>query len=234
MADSSLLASIISGNDPLAPQMVPAYMAAQQSQQMLDPNYGMNQGPFGALARVLAGATGNGQGALKDAVANVTAQRQAANPEILGAVTNPSGPLNYAAQHPGMNPVALAHILAQPPDTVQNYIEAARLGRSNQPGATPLVPSALPGWGKVPGVMSPAQVAPLAAVNKPAPQAAFPQDYTGRPASEPDVGTIAAMPPVMQAQALARMNPAQKAALAAMIAKYRAQGGGNAAVRPPT
>ncbi len=232
MADSSLLASIISGNDPLAPQMVPAYMAAQQSQQMLEPNYGMNQGPFGALARVLAGATGYGQGPLKDAVANVTAQRQAANPEILGALTNPSGPLNYAAQHPEMSNVGLAHVLATPPDTIQNYIEAARLGRANQPGAAPLVP-ALPGWGKIPGSMAPAQAAPLAAVGKPAQAstpAAFPGGYTGRPEVEPDVASIATLPPAQRLQALARMSPAQRAALAAKIAQM--QGGAGGGARP--
>jgi hypothetical protein len=220
MADSSTLASILSGNDPLAPQMVPAYVAAQQTQQMLDPNYGMNQGPFGALARVLAGATGYGQGGLLSAVQNVTDARIAAQPEQAKLLASPDPYSTLAANPDAYSPLARSTILngATPGSVAEARLRGAQaLYNTAQAGlanasAAPMPPmyggtpstgggparGGVPGASANPGVLG-----------------------TGRPqaAAEPDFATIAAMPPQQQAIAVARMTPQQKAALAALIAR---------------
>lgn len=230
MADSSILSSILSGNDPLAPQMVPAYIAAQQTQQMLDPNYGMNQGPFGALARVLAGATGYGQGGLQSAVQNVTNQRTAALPELAKLYATDDPYKEAGANTGAYSNVALAQLLAGA--NPENVAKARLYGA--QAAQAGLNLGGFKGIQALAGAGQPVTAAPMPGKNAgaamPATQPAFPQDYTGRPQSEPDIAAIATMPPALLPQALARMTPAAKAALAAKIAQLR--GGTNAAVRP--
>ncbi len=228
MADSSLLASIISGNDPLAPQMVPAYVAAQQTNAMLSPEYGMNSGPFGALAKVLAGATGYGQAGLKDAVQNVTDQRNAARPEIARLLASPDA-FSALAANPQASPLASAAVLnGATPNSVaearlhgaQALYNAAQANLANKP-LTPTSPMY--------GGASPTMPGRTAGAAAPMAPAAFPQDYTGRPQAEPDVASIAGMPPAQRIQILARMNPAQRAALAAKLAQMQ---GGSGGARP--
>jgi hypothetical protein len=200
--------------------MVPAYAAAQQARTMMDPSYGMNQGWGGALAKILAGATGNGIPALQSAVQNVTDQRIAAQPEQAKLLASPDPYATLAANPNAYSPLARAMILngATPGSVAESRLKGAQALFSTAQGnlanaAAAPMPSMYGGTpstgggqarGGVPGALANPGVL-----------------GTGRPqaAAEPDFATIAAMPPQQQAIAVARMTPAQKAALAALIAR---------------
>ncbi len=111
MADaSSLLASIISGTSPLAPDMLQAYQGAQLSNAGLDPNYGHNEGPFGALGKMLAAARGGPM--LQQGVQATTAGNMAAMPDLAKLLASPDAFTALAGNTAGTNPVAAARLLA--------------------------------------------------------------------------------------------------------------------------
>lgn len=242
MADSSLLAALLAGNDPQSAQLLSGYQGSQLSNAAIDPNFGHNEGLAGALAKTLAGFRGGNM--MSDAVAQNVAAREAARPEMLSAVTNPGGPLAYAQQNPGISQVGLAQILAMKPEDVQGYIEAGRLGRANAPGATPLVggPAAqpgLPGWGKLNSPQGASAARPLTMTSGPAISGRLPvaAPSADAPAVDP-VAAAAAMTP-QQRQAMAQ-NPQMRAQLVARLralAMQRAQAaaqpsGAGGAVQP--
>jgi hypothetical protein len=116
MADASLLASIISGTNPLAPQMLDAYQGAQLSNAGLDPNFGHNEGPFGALGKIIAAARGGPM--LQQGVQATTAGNMAAMPDLAKLLASPDA---YAAITPQTNPVAAARLLqGATPETAAN------------------------------------------------------------------------------------------------------------------
>lgn len=118
MAD---LASIISGTDPLAPLV----LRAEQQQQLLnsarDASQWQNQGPFGALARTIAGIRGGGD---NPALNQIVQQRAAAMPEVFQALASPNA-YQYGAQHPETSPIGLASILANAPAAARANLEGA-------------------------------------------------------------------------------------------------------------
>lgn len=182
MADATL-ASIISGTDPLAPLELRALQQQQLLSSARDASQWANQGPFGALARTIAGFSG---GPSQSTVGNIAGQRVAAQPQTIAALANPGGPLAYAAQHPGMNPISAADLINGPTaGTGQAQALAAiklrydRLAQGLDPytgapavGGTgaPVVPGVAPGAPRAAGIVPPAPAG-----------AAFPQGYTGRP-----------------------------------------------------
>jgi hypothetical protein len=118
MADPSLLASILSGQDPLAAQMVPGYLAAQQAQAAINPEYGHNEGIAGALAKTLAGIGGAG---MQPAVQNVVNQRVAAQPQLAQLLASNDPYKKLAEGGPGQyGPVASAALLNASPEQVAN------------------------------------------------------------------------------------------------------------------
>jgi hypothetical protein len=109
MAGENLLASILSGQDPLAAQMVPAYQAAQRGQAAINQDYGHNEGPFGALAKTLMGVEGSN---LQPAVQNVVNQRVANQPNLAQLLAS-SDPYQALAAHPGnYSPLSAGTLLA--------------------------------------------------------------------------------------------------------------------------
>lgn len=241
MADN-LLASILSGSDPLAPQILPGYMGSQYTSAALDNSFGMNAGPFGALAKTLAGVMGGN--AMRESVPQVTAARTAALPELAKLYAS-DDPYKELASNPGSySPVAMAQLLA---GASPEAVAKARLLNTQvaQAGLN------LKGYQGIPALAAAGQAVPApltgrnAGAATPGTQATFPQAYTGRPqqqqapaqpaaaTAEPDMGAIASMPAPQQAEAVKRMLPSQKAALAALIAKLQAgRGGANGIVRP--
>lgn len=240
MADTNLLASILAGNDQLAPQMLSGYQGSQLSAAALDPNFGHNEGWGGALAKIIAGIRGGGM--TQDAVNGVTQARAAAMPEMAQLLAG-DDPYKAAAANPNINPLNLAAILsgATPGSVAEARYKAAQAakeglnlrgyqGLPQQVGAVPPNKNAgavMGGGGAAP--MTGGDVSVLG---------------TGRPqAPQPagiDLSSLAAMPPDQQAQALKSMNPQQKAAMAAQLSRLRAQRLRSAAVpslgnvAPPT
>lgn len=248
MAD---LLSILAGTDPQAAQLLAASQGLQLQGAAIDPSFGHNEGMFGALAKTIAGFRGGGM--TNDALQQILAARQAARPEMLGAVNNPSGPLAYAAQHPEISQSGLAQILATGPKDVQDYIEAARVGRANAPGAAALIPAQqgdpgavnLPGWGKL---NAPSGGAPAARGPTPGPQpSGFPADYSPRPQSSEAGGAdqvasiVQSLPkePGQRAAAVQKLDPATQAKIKAFImqqlnAQRRQTAAAGPALKPPT
>lgn len=174
MADSSLLAAILSGNDPLAAQMLPAYQGAQLSQAALDPNFGHNEGWAGALAKTIAGFRGGAM--TNDAVNNLVQQRMAAQPEEAKLLANPD-PYSELANNPdAYSPLARAMVLngANPGSVADARLKAAQAaftqmqGRLASAAAEPMPPmygngnSARTGTLQAPGAMSVPQIKQLA------------------------------------------------------------------------
>jgi hypothetical protein len=228
MADTNLLAALLSGSNPLAPQMLGGYQGAQLSDAALNPAFAHNEGPFGALAKTLAGFSGGPM--MRQAVEATTAANNAARPEVLAAMNSPGGPLQYAAQNPDMSQTGLAQILAQDPAKTIQQIEAARLGRlnaANPMGATS-VSAAAPGiWPKIgpatAGGVGGASLIPTTIAN----------DTTGRPSASPagndPFEAIQALPAQARPAAIAGMNKQQ---LAVYLAKLRQMKGGQSAAQP--
>jgi hypothetical protein len=119
MADPNLLASILSGQDALAAQMVPGYQIAQRTQAALDAgNHGETGGILGGLGHALMGLDA---GMLQPNVQNVVNQRVAnqgnlakllATPDPYAALANASpgqySPLSAGAVLAGASPEAVA------------------------------------------------------------------------------------------------------------------------------
>lgn len=221
MADSSLLASIISGTNPLSPQMLEAYQGAQLSGAGLDPNFGHNEGPFGALGKIIAAARGGPM--LQHGVQATTAGNMAAMPDLAKLLANPDP---YSAINAETNPVAAARLLqGATPETAAN----ARLLGSQ---------AALAGL-NVTGFQN-TGAAPADSVRAPAnKQIASPvvQSTTGvstlRPTSDADVNALGAQLATMpDAAAQARIQQV-KATNPKLYAKWLAKvKGANAAAKP--
>jgi hypothetical protein len=226
MADTNLLAALLSGSNPLAPQMLGGYQGAQLSDAALNPAFAHNEGPFGALAKTLAGFSGAPM--MRQAVDATTAANNAARPELLAAMNAPGGPLQYAGQHPEMSQTGLAQILAQPPAQTIQQIEAARLGRlnaANPMGATSVSAAAPWIWPKTgPAAAGGAGLIPTTAAN----------DTSGRPSSAASLGNdpfemIQALPAPARPAAIAAMN---KPTLDRYLAALRKMKGGQSAAQP--
>jgi hypothetical protein len=116
MADASLLASIISGTNPLDPTMLGAYQGAQLSNAGLDPNFGHNEGLFGALGKMIAAARGGPM--LQQGVEQATAANTAAMPDLAKLLSSPDA---YGAINANTNPIAAARLLqGATPETAAN------------------------------------------------------------------------------------------------------------------
>lgn len=156
MAD---LASIISGTDPLAPLI----LRAEQQQQLLnsarDASQWQNQGPFGALARTIAGIRGGGDNPALD---QIVQQRAAAMPSVFQALASPNA-YQYGAAHPETSPVGLASILANAPGAARAGLEGAQggLARNELASYGALGAPSTPGILKSPG-LTPVPTAPEA------------------------------------------------------------------------
>jgi hypothetical protein len=140
MADQSLLAQILSGQDPLAAQMLPAYQGSQLSNAALDPSFGHNEGPFGALAKTIAGFSGGNQ--MRDAVQALVQARNANRPELAQVLASPD-PFKAVADNPNLSPLTQAGILnGATPNTVaearlhamQQQFLQSQIGQRNQFG----------------------------------------------------------------------------------------------------
>lgn len=243
MADGNLLAALLSGQDPLASQMVPGLQGAQLSQAALDPAYGHNEGVFGALAKTLAGLTGGPM--VQGAVNNTAGARVAAQPELARLLASPDPYAELAARPHDYGPVASSALLngANPDAISQARLRAAqgeflrgKVGLAQQLG--PLIAAA--GGGAAVGGAAPQRAAGPAGVNAgalpgngryPQPQAASaaPPTAAAPPvAAAPDpVAAIGGASPEQIASV--RQNPAQMAQIlknpqlkAAFLARLRA------------
>jgi len=169
MADTSLLASIIAGQDPLAPEMLNAYRGAQLSSAALDSNFGTNAGPLGALAKFIAGAQGGSM--LNNAVGQISSARAASLPEQARIYASPD-PFAEIAKG-GYSPQTLAQVLAgaTPANVEEARLRAAQAGMAandlaglrniqasvqggSQPGVGPLAGR---GGGAISGAAGPLQ-----------------------------------------------------------------------------
>jgi hypothetical protein len=115
MADPSLL-SILSGQDPLAAQMVPGYQIAQRTQAALNP-----ENPGGILGGLGKALMGLDSGGLQPAVQNVVNQRVAAQPQLAQLLASNDPYKKLAEGGPGQyGPVASAALLNASPEQVAN------------------------------------------------------------------------------------------------------------------
>lgn len=222
------LASIISGTDPTAPIQLRAYQAIQNANAVRDASQWNNQGPFGALARTIAGFSAAPQA--QDAVAQIAAAKAAANPQLFQALAS-GNPYAWGANNPQASPVALSSILQNAPAAakalyegsaaglnINNLASLQALSKANQnqpPGSTPT---------------------PNAAVVNKAPVAVPQSNLTAQPAPDatavsgvlpaaPPISTFAAMTPGNRAAALAQMSGQQRAAFLAQLRAMAAQRG---------
>jgi hypothetical protein len=224
MADASLLASIISGTNPMAPTMLGSYQGAQLQNAALDPNFGHNEGLFGALAKTLAGFSGGN--ALRQGVQQTTAANQAAMPDLAKLLANPDPYTALAGNTAGFDPIAVARLVqgATPEDVAKARLASAQaafqgartqnvLNKMNAPQIpmyttdTARSPAASP----ISGTSSFGSVTSADAV--------------------PDPAQVAAMPPALGAARIRMMSPAAKAKYLQLLQQ---QGGSGNAVRPPT
>jgi len=224
MADSSLLAQIISGTNPNAPLMLGGYQGSQLSNAALNPEFAKNEGPFGALAKTLAGMAGPGM--LQRGVEATTAANNAARPDLAKLLASQDPYSDLAAPGAAFNPLAVAQILqgttpGQVAETRKAAAEAV-LGGMNVRGFQGMPPA---------GAGAAVPVGKNAGAALGASSSATPSLGTGRypaPAEAADpVSGILTLPPAQQAAAIAKLTPAQRLALKAKI-------GGGGALRPPT
>ncbi len=228
MADSSLLASIISGTNPLAPQMLGAYQGAQQTAAAIDPNYAHNEGPFGALAKTLMGFQGSN--ALRQGVDATTAANSAASPDLAKLLANPDPYTALAGNYNGVNPIAASRLLqgATPESVAQarNLAAQAAYMGLNVSGFKGMQPT---GTVTAPAGKTSAPAAGLSAASPFAGASAYPVQGADPVATAMDPNTAAAV----RAATVAKMNPAQRASLRAALQAKLAGGGGNAARPQP-
>lgn len=215
MADTNLLAALLSGANPLAPQMVGGYQGAQLSEAALNPNFAHNEGPFGALAKTIAGFSGGNQ--LRQAVEATTAARQAATPDLARLLAS-NDPFAAIAANPSANPIAQAQILqgATPESAADARLKAAQAG---------LVGAQMKEYNNIGTPRQPLYASPTS-TQKQIAGSGVPLTL-GTGFADPIEG-ILAMPAgsPQQIAAVGRLTRAQKVALAA---KLKAQGGANAA-----
>jgi hypothetical protein len=149
---------MLSGDDPTAPLQLQALQQNNIASAAANPANYSSQGIFGGLARELA--LSGGMSGANDALTQIAQQKIAAQPDLAAALAAPQGPLNYAAQNPGMNPVARAPLLnigtQQATETqtnaLRNWALVNQFGGLKIPG---LGSPALPGYtGPAPGAGS--------------------------------------------------------------------------------
>ncbi len=135
MADPNLLAQLLAGG-PLAPMQVGGYQGAQLSDAALNPAFAHNQGPFGALAKTIAGFSGPPM--LQRAAEQATAARMGANPELARMLAS-NDPFGMAGAQ-GANPVASGLLLAgQTPSSASGAPSSTPFaGLTLRPAADPL------------------------------------------------------------------------------------------------
>ncbi len=212
MADTNLLAALLSGSNPLGPQMLGGYQGAQLTDAALNPAFAHNEGPFGALAKTLAGFSGAPM--LRQAVEATTAARTGANPELARMLAS-NDPFTMAAS-PGANPVAVSQLLAgaSPASAAaarladaqaQQAVAQANLTKEPYPGA-PLLPSTS---GATPPAV--AQVATTATGST-----------TGRTPAVDSLTEIANLAPELRGEAIAKIpDPKIRAAMMARLMRMR-------------
>jgi hypothetical protein len=216
MADTNLLAALLSGSNPLAPQMLGGYQGAQLSDAALNPAFAHNEGPFGALAKTLAGFSGAPM--LRQAVEATTAARTGANPELARMLAG-NDPFTMAAA-PGANPIAVSQILAGATPAsaaaarladAQARFMSGKVDQLNAPDTgAPMLPSTSGGRAAAPSAL-PVIAAPT----------------TGRAPAVDSLTEIANLAPEARAEAIAKIaDPRARAALMARLARMR---GANAA-----
>jgi hypothetical protein len=232
MADPNLLASIISGTNPLAPQMLGSYLGAQQADAATNPTYGHNEGPFGALAKTLMGFQGGN--ALRQGVQSTTAANTAAMPDLARLLANPD-PYAQLAQG-GANPIAASRLLqGATPETAanaRNLAAQAALAQLNVKGFQGIQPggagAAVPA-GKYSGAALGATSPIISGTGASSPFAGA-TSYPGLVVEGADpVAAVMGAPAEQWPAMIAKMNKAQRAALAAKL-----NAGGANAARPPT
>src|ERR1700722_18149839 len=104
MADASL-AALLAGNDPLSPQILDALHAEQARDYVANPQNWQNTGIAGAIGRTLAGFLApNNAGT----VANIAAQRVAAQPDEAKLLAAPDAYSALAANPEQYSPIARA------------------------------------------------------------------------------------------------------------------------------
>jgi hypothetical protein len=224
MPDSSNLASVIAGNDPLSPQILDALHAEQARDYVANPANWQNQGIAGALGRTLAAfLVPNNTGT----VADIAAQRVAAQPDEAKLLAAPDAYSTLAANPDQYSPLARAMVLngANPESVARARLYGAQAGLYGARGAN-LAATNEP----MPGIDA------LAAVpaNRPASSGVVPSGgnlnvlgATGGRYPQPEslvqgadpVQQLMAAPPPQRAQLIGRLSPAQRAAI---DAQYRA------------
>jgi hypothetical protein len=227
MADASLLASIISGTNPLDPTMLGAYQGAQLSNAGLDPNFGHNEGLFGALGKMIAAARGGPM--LQQGVEQATAANTAAMPDLAKLLASPDPYTALAGNTAGFNPIAASRLLqgATPEQVAEARLKAAQTQLAYaQAAPEPPRPSSLGGTSAGPRVSAP--------MSSPGTSFTAITGTTARPATDADVNALGAQLATMpDAAAQARLqqvkttNPKLYALWAAHV-----KGGANAAARP--
>src|SRR5580700_700135 len=125
MPDSSDLASVIAGTDPLSPQILQALQAQQARDMVANPANWQNQGLFGGLARSLAGVAAPNP---VPQVAQIAAQRQAALPDEAKLLSTPDPYSTLAANPNQYSPLAQATLLngATPTSVADARLKAAQ------------------------------------------------------------------------------------------------------------
>src|SRR5580700_3627019 len=125
MPDSSDLASVIAGTDPLSPQVLQALQAQQARDMVANPANWQNQGLFGGLARTLAGVAAPNP---VPQVAQIAAQRQAALPDEAKLLSTPDPYSTLAANPNQYSPLAQATLLngATPTSVADARLKAAQ------------------------------------------------------------------------------------------------------------
>jgi|SRR5579859_736556 len=242
MADPSLL-GILSGTNPLDPQILQGQVGAQQYDASLNPNVGHNEGPFGWLGKTLLGM--GGMNAMRQAVQQTTNANTAASPDLAKLLANPD-PYAALAQG-GANPVAAARLLqGATPETVaaaRNQAAQAALAQLNVKGYQRMLDA-----GAVPSastISTPAssKIAPVQGTGTQSPFTGA-TSYPGEGGSAASYQQATGIDPVMmvmdpstpaqlRGKTVAAMTPQQRAQLrAAILAKMNA-GGANAARSQP-
>lgn len=217
MAD---LLSILASSDPQAAQLLAASQGQQLQNAAIDPNFGHNEGLFGALAKTLAGFRGGGM--VNDALPQIIAARQASLPEQ-ASIYAQQDPLKALAAG-NYSPTTMASVLSgvNPENASKARLfgnQAALSGQNvagNQ-GVRDLIslggtPEIGPVRGKSAGAITGAGAAP----------SAVPQDYNPRPQSSDASGTDSVASIIQKLPA----DPAQRGAAlqkydAATIAKIK-------------
>jgi hypothetical protein len=225
MPDSSDLASVIAGTDPLSPQILDALHAEQARAYVANPANWQNTGIAGALGRTLAAfLVPNNTGT----VANIAAQRVAAQPDEAKLLAAPDAYSTLAANPDQYSPLARAMVLngANPESVARARLLGAQAGLYGARGANLAatnepMPGIVPSGGAAFPVIPPSgSVAPsggnLGVFG--ATGGRYPQSDALVQGADP-VQQLMAAPPPQRAQLIGRLSPAQRAAIAA---QYRA------------